>query len=272
MIRPIVAAPALYPDTGLLEFLRLYESTYLKQIKSKYDLFSKKFVSVKGLIVPHGPYTYTAGVQTVTFGLLSKLLNLKSVTFIFISESETFSNKNIGIYPYTGWETPLGVVQTDNELIYKLSREPGCKIIERFSEKETAIESELPFVQHYFSDINYKIVALAVPKSESYEELTTIIDHFPRETCIPIVCSNVAVGNNTSKVKQIIGIANKFIPMLDTITIQNECDGAFQTGILALMQYARRNRFNLSLIEQACSQDFGDTRNSKEGYSSFFLY
>lgn len=151
MIRQPAVAGFFYPaDPNILK----------KQINSLLEIAQPdlKIDSVNGLVVPHAGYTYSGKTAAFGFNLL-KDKEYKTVIILSPSHREYFPG--VSIYNGDAYETPLGIVEIDNEIAKKLETEN--QIIFRGIEghkDEHAIEVEIPFLQTVLK--NFKIVPVVM--------------------------------------------------------------------------------------------------------------
>jgi len=93
-----------------------------------------------GIVSPHAGYVYSGQVAACAFGSLDPGF---SGTFVIIGPSHRGYLSSVSEIP---WETPLGVVDTDAELVGALDIE-----IDEFSHRdEHSIEVQVPFIKYRF--------------------------------------------------------------------------------------------------------------------------
>jgi len=122
-----------------------------------------------GLISPHAGYPYSGQTAARAF----KLLEGETYdTVVVVSPSHTVFFTGASVYPGDGYETPLGVVETDKELSRKLAEINPSAV--RFSNMghatgttrgEHALEVILPFLQVSLG--RFKLVAVVMGDQES---------------------------------------------------------------------------------------------------------
>jgi hypothetical protein len=103
---------------------------------------------VIGLIVPHAGHMYSGQVAAYAYKCIS---GMKFETVVIVSPSHFLSSGNIITSSHDAYETPLGTVEIDKDLMNGLNR----ALMEAYKEElvpvsndpEHAIEVELPFLQ-----------------------------------------------------------------------------------------------------------------------------
>ncbi len=118
----------------------------------------KDFENIFGIVSPHAGYIYSGRTAAFAFNLL-KNKNIRNIIILSPSHREYFPG--ICIYDGDGYETPLGPVDINKEMAYKIIE--GSKNIfagEQGHRQEHAIEVQIPFLQTILSNI--KIVPIVM--------------------------------------------------------------------------------------------------------------
>jgi len=125
---------------------------------------------IKGLIVPHGIYSYAGGVAARAY---TQIINQKYDVVVLLApvHEETFDF--ISIYSGLAMQTPLGKIEVDRDLAEEIHFVyPDIQLSENgFSEGEIAIELQLPFLKWTLN--NPRIVPIAIGKQTA--EITEIL-------------------------------------------------------------------------------------------------
>ena len=112
---------------------------------------------IRGIVVPHAGYIYSGQVAAFAYKALE---NQDIKTVILISNSHTEYFNGISVYKEGSFETPLGLVEIDKDLVSKIMASNPQAIIDRPSAhlQEHALEVQLPFLQRVLKD--FKIVPI----------------------------------------------------------------------------------------------------------------
>ncbi len=104
------------------------------------------------LLVPHAGYMYSGPVAAWSYLELSKYKTPKTV--IIFGPNHTGWGEEIGVPDKVqAWETPLGQVKINHDLIDKLLEDSGrIKRSDDAHAREHSIEVQLPFLQYIFQD------------------------------------------------------------------------------------------------------------------------
>jgi MEMO1 family protein len=107
---------------------------------------------VRYLISPHAGFVFSGPVAAKGFATLDPAV--RRVFLIGPSHHKAF--QGIAVPRFTQYETPLGRVRVDREVVEKLRTRPGVIVAEGFDEPEHSLEVQLPFLQVTLS--NFTIV------------------------------------------------------------------------------------------------------------------
>jgi AmmeMemoRadiSam system protein B len=133
-----------------------------------------------GVVVPHAGYVYSGGVAADVYASIEG-----AQTFVLLGPNHYMAGSAVAVSE-EAWNTPLGTVETDHELIRRLDG-----IIdhdEAAHRQEHSIEVQVPFLQYFFRD--FKIVPIAIglqdydTVKEVGVELIRALDRYDRSTVI----------------------------------------------------------------------------------------
>jgi len=150
-----------------------YPSSAVELAKSIATMFSEvEKVSLErrpmGLISPHAGYPYSGRVAAKAYKLLE---GEEFETVVIVSPSHTVFFKGSSVFGGEGYQTPLGVVETDTELTDRIaSINPASVYVSNMGHAtgatrgEHALEVQLPFLQVVLG--KFKLVAIVMGDQE----------------------------------------------------------------------------------------------------------
>jgi hypothetical protein len=127
-----------------------------------------------GVILPHGGYRNTGGIIAKA---LTYFIDRKIDSVILLAPYHKYAEKYFEIYDGTAYETPLGSVAVDKELVKK------CKELgvsdeyfgdELHESEDYAIEINLPFFQEVFG--NFRLFPVFFSNQIPYSEIVKFVD------------------------------------------------------------------------------------------------
>ncbi len=161
LVRPPAVAGYFYPADPK-ELVELIEWSF------KHELGPGKIPEVGSIgerrsiafMVPHAGYIYSGPIAAWSYYYLG--LEGAPETVVLIGPNHTGLGPTISVMPPSIWETPLGGVKTDDEVVTLLPE--VCPIVEQDSTAhayEHSLEVQLPFLQYLFND-SFRIVPIVM--------------------------------------------------------------------------------------------------------------
>lgn len=141
-----------------------------------------------GLVSPHAGYFYSG--KTAAFGY--KLLQGKSYdTVVVISPSHYEYFRSVSVYNGSAYQTPLGVVQVDQDLREELkSYNSIIEISKRGHGREHALEVQLPFLQMVLKDFKILPTVMGDQSRDLIIALSEVLAEVLKNKNILIVASS----------------------------------------------------------------------------------
>ena len=157
MVRPPVVSGSFYPGSKdkLIEELKTLIDDKLEKRK------------VLGAISPHAGYMYSGRVMGAVF---SKIEVPDSV--VILAPNHTGCGAPYSIWPEGSWETPLGEISIDEELVSKILN--SCNLLDKDKEahvREHSAEVILPFLQYFNPQVRIVVIVI---KSGNFNDLEII--------------------------------------------------------------------------------------------------
>lgn len=197
------------------------------------------------MISPHAGFVFSGPVAGKGFATIDK--NIKRVFIIGPSHHVWF--KGISVPDCTHYQTPLGTVALDLQIMEKLRMNPLVCNAKGADEPEHCLEVQLPFLQVQLTE--FKIIPILTGDIDPIK-VADLIFPFLNETTVVIASSDLSHYHNNLKARQI-----------DDCTIRNilsgksdgSIDGCGKTPIRVVMSLARKMNLHPQLL---------DARNSYE--------
>jgi AmmeMemoRadiSam system protein B len=129
-IRPCAVSGMFYPK----------DPDHLEQLMASFFSNAGPSIDAIGVVSPHAGYIYSGAVAARAFASIDRSFN---GTFIIIGPSHRGFGTCVSAVP---WETPLGIVDNDTELVEALNIE----VDEASHSEEHSLEVQVPFVKYRF--------------------------------------------------------------------------------------------------------------------------
>ena len=121
-----------------------------------------------GAVVPHAGYQYSGFVAAAAYSKLPKV-----DTVVIIGPNHTGEGPFVSIFPEGSWETPLGEVNIDSDMVKSiLEHSQFAQKDERAHQHEHSIEVQLPFLQTVMQE--FRIVPITLMHTSPNERFYNI--------------------------------------------------------------------------------------------------
>ncbi len=259
-IRKTVVSGSFYPDNKE-EIKR-----YIKHFNSNFTLENELEIDIKALIVPHAGYIYSGFTANLAYNIASKQ-NFENI--IVIGPSHRHYLKGASIASYSEYETPLGNIDINIELVNKLKAEFDFLCFDEDAHFEHSTETQAPFIKNYFP--NSKIIEIVYGELD-FKELSFLIDELIKDKNNLIVISTDL--SHFHSLKEANFLDNICIKAITTNSIENfnkGCEACGEIGIKAIINNSIKNHFTNKFLHYCTSYDISKDDKSVVGYSSFLI-
>lgn len=267
-IRKAVVAGSFYPSNR--EVLRKYIDNYLEkaQLTETYD-------QALGIVSPHAGYLYSGACAAFGYRVLRQGHFKKAVILAPSHQAGGFFY-SVGNYDY--YETPLGKIKTDTEILEQLKKDSNFISHPYAHIREHSLEMQLPFLQVIGSE--FELIPILVG-NQSYEssvylsdKLTEILDF--KETVF-IASSDLSHYHDVNKARELDSALIRQIENLNAVRIsegigKNEMEACGSGPIMTLIDLAKRQDYRSKVIKYAHSGEISGDNSQVVGYLSAVFY
>jgi len=236
----------------------------------------KSFDKIFGIVSPHAGYIYSGKTAAYVYNLI-KDKHYKTVIVISPSHSEYFPG--ISIYDGDAYQTPLGVVEIDEDMTEKIIE--GSRIIFRGIQghrKEHALEVQIPFLQSVLKDFKIVPVVMGDQRKMFVDHLAERIAFAADENTLVVASSDMSHFYDSEEANILDSVVEKRINEFDFEQLlkdleDKECEACGGGPIAALMKAASLKNINKSLvINRSDSGDVTGDKSEVVGYLSAVIY
>ncbi|HCY74534.1 MAG TPA: AmmeMemoRadiSam system protein B [Ignavibacteriales bacterium] len=234
------------------------------------------FKKIFGLVSPHAGYIYSGKTAAYAYNLL-KDKEYKTVIIISPSHSEYFPG--ISIYDGDAYETPLGIVEIDNEMADNLLVD--SKIIFRGIQghrKEHALEVQIPFLQSVLKDFKIVPIVMGDQGRMFVDELAEKISKVVNDETLVVASSDMSHFYSSEEADRLDSVVEKRINDFDFENLlkdldNHKCEACGGGLIAAMMKAASLKNINKSfVIDRSDSGDVTGDKSEVVGYLSAVVY
>ena len=236
----------------------------------------KSFKKIFGIVSPHAGYIYSGKTAAFVYNLL-KDKTYKTVIVISPSHAEYFPG--ISIYDGEAYETPLGLVEIDQQMVNKLVE--NSKIVFRGIQghrKEHALEVQIPFLQSVLKDFKIVPIVMGDQSKMFVDELAEKISKFVDDETLVVASSDMSHFYSSDEADRLDSVVEKRINDFDFDQLlldldDHECEACGGGPIVAMMKAASLKSITNSLvINRSDSGDITGDKSEVVGYLSAVVY
>lgn len=255
-IRPPAVAGLFYPDSAsqlrpmVEEFLRPGESEPLP--------------SPKALIAPHAGYVYSGAIAGSAFRCFAAAADeIRRV--VILGPAHRLPVRGVALPGRDAFETPLGVVPVDTELVERIADLPQVSVSAAAHAPEHSLEVELPFLQVVLEEFSILPLLVSGAPPTAIAEVLDRVWGGP-ETRI-VVSSDLSHYLSYEAARRLDGeTAREVIDLRAAIAEHRACGSAAINGLL---EAAGRRGLLPRLLDLRNSGDTGGDRMRVVGYGAF---
>lgn len=232
--------------------------------------------NILGLISPHAGYIYSGGTAAYAYNLIIGK-NYKTVIILSPSHREYFYG--VCIYEGDTYETPLGSVEIDKEMMAKLTNQSKY-IFEgnKGHSNEHAIEVQIPFLQEVLKDFKIIPMVMGDQSLEIINETAKQIAGAADENTLIIASSDLSHFYSKEQADKLDSLVEKRIKDFDFNRLQEDfenqrCEACGGGLIITMMKAASIMNKNKSMIlNRSDSGDVSGDNSEVVGYLSAAVY
>tara|TARA_B110000444_G_scaffold199456_1_gene190788 strand:- start:715 stop:1557 length:843 start_codon:yes stop_codon:yes gene_type:complete len=268
-IRPPAVASMFYP-VGAAE-LRKAVQNYLSNAGTEEDvsqLKKEEFAELRTLIVPHAGYIYSGKIAASAYRLLEQNKNqFKRV--LLLGPAHRVLLEGAAFPEMDAFETPLGEITLDKELIEKILAEfSWISVSDKAHAEEHCLEVQLPFLQETLGE--FKLLPLVVGDAKT-ELLAALIQQFSKdhETLI-VISTDLSHFHDYQTAREIDARTANAIELLEQNRISTE-DACGAYPLRGALLAASQNQWKVHRLGLCNSGDTAGDRERVVGYGAWAM-
>ena len=268
-IRPPAVASMFYPG-GTAE-LRKAVQKYLGNASTEEDVPKLKkgeTAELRTLIVPHAGYIYSGEIAACAYQLLQENQNqFKRV--LLLGPAHRVWLEGAAFPEADAFETPLGEITLDKELIEKILAEfSWISVSDEAHSEEHCLEVQLPFLQETLGD--FELLPLVVGETKT-EQITEIIQQFSEDTeTLIVISTDLSHFHDYQTAREIDERTANAIELLEQNRISTE-DACGAYPLRGALLAASQNHWNVHRLGLCNSGDTAGDRARVVGYGAWAM-
>ncbi len=232
---------------------------------------------LKGLISPHAGYSYSGGVAAYAY---QQLEGRTYPTVVIVSPVHQYYRGRYLVTAQQYYETPLGLVQVDADLVGKLGAEVELTFVEQ--DAEHSLEIQLPFLQRMLGEFTLLPVMMGDQELRVCRELSSAVTKvLGEEDALLVASSDLAHLHDYKEVVAHDRYVQKFVNDFDpeglaSSLAKNEAQACGGGPIVAVMLAAKdRGADRATVLKHMNSGDVTGMRTPGQytvGYLAGVIY
>jgi len=251
--------------------LRKEVQKYLRNAGTEEDVPKLKkgeTAELRTLIVPHAGYIYSGKIAACAYQLLQENQNqFKRVLLLGPAHRVWLQG---AAFPETdAFETPLGEITLDKELIEKMLAEfSWISVSDEAHSEEHCLEVQLPFLQETLGD--FELLPLVVGETKT-EQITEIIQQFSEDTeTLIVISTDLSHFHDYQTAREIDARTANAIELLEQNRISTE-DACGAYPLKGALLAASQNQWNVHRLGLCNSGDTAGDRGRVVGYGAWAM-
>jgi len=259
-IRPAAMAGTFYP--GDAPGLAAEIAAYLAEANPAAGAHAPKAV-----IAPHAGYMYSGPIAASAYARLAPLRG-KVERVVLAGPAHRVFVRGAAVPDADGFDSPLGAVRLDRELLDRLARLPFVEVSERAHAFEHSLEVHLPFLQSVLGD--FKLAPVVVGGATPAQMAQLLEAAWGGSETLVVVSSDLSHYHPYDVARTLDRRTAERILKLDPALEPEEACGA--APINGLLELARRRGLAPELLDLRNSGDTAGGRDRVVGYAAFAFH
>ncbi|MDD2266604.1 AmmeMemoRadiSam system protein B [Sulfuricurvum sp.] len=223
-----------------------------------------RFDLLKGnaIIVPHAGWIYSGFTANIAFRILK---NTHPKTIVVIGPSHRVGFDGASISDMDSYQTPLGNLAIDRNLVKDLKERLHVAYYPE-AHHEHSTEVQMPFIKHYFPDVN--VVEIVYAYSDP-SQIEPIIAYCLNQGDVAVVIStDLSHYYSQKQANQIDEICLEAIRDKNTVELHQGCEACGIIGVEAMLNVAKKKGLKSTILDYRTSADTSGDSSRVVGYVS----
>ncbi len=236
----------------------------LDAVSAEPDAVTAEPVPAAGFVVPHAGYVYSGSTAAFAYAALrddppSRILLIGPTHRVYV--------EGLALSGADAFETPLGMVQADRELVAALRRSPSVSVRPDVHAEEHSLEVQLPFLQVVAPGVPVVPVAVGAADATSVADVIDLALRLPGTSLL--VSTDLSHYHSYADAAVLDADTIERVIALDHAIPTDRACGAYPLN--GALVAAQRHSWVPELLSACSSGDTAGTRDRVVGYAAFRL-
>ncbi|MEO5348213.1 MAG: AmmeMemoRadiSam system protein B [Magnetococcus sp. YQC-3] len=220
------------------------------------------------MIAPHAGYIYSGYTAACGYRALVKADVARPLRVFVLSPSHRVALEGVSVGDYRAYQTPLGEVEIDQEVVQRLLALPGVSRDTASHQQEHALEVHLPFLQE--TVVHFRLVPMVFGRI-SGARLAEILSQVWRSGDLLVASTDLSHFHDYETARRLDGHCLEAINRLD-FQAMAKTEACGNTGVCALLEMAQRMGWRPVLADYRTSGDTAGGKDRVVGYVTYLFY
>ncbi|MDD4856107.1 MAG: AmmeMemoRadiSam system protein B [Sulfuricurvum sp.] len=259
--RTMSVAGSFYPASSqeIMEMIQHFNT-----LLQSYPETLKKIDTLSGsaVIVPHAGWIYSGFTANIAFRVLT---NIPPKTIIVIGPSHRIGFDGISISDMETYQTPLGNLSIDHELVQTLRHHFSLPCFPQ-AHHEHSTEVQMPFIKHYMSEVKIVELVYAYAKPAQIAPIIDYVLNLP-DTAV-VISTDLSHYYSLDQAKKLDSICLEAIRTENVQELHQGCEACGIIGVEAMLSIAKKRNMEAILLDYRTSADTSGDAARVVGYTS----
>ncbi len=220
----------------------------------------------KAIISPHAGYVYSGFTANAAYSLIDTR-KIKRVFVIGPSHRVYLMGASVALYE--NYRSPCEDLSIDRAYSQKLIERYPFLSFEPSAHSEHSTETQVPFIQHYFSRV--ELVEIVYGDIDPRSLALVIEEAFREEETFVVISTDLSHFYTLEEANQLDHLCLKAVENMDLTRLDSGCEACGMLGVKAVLQAAKKEGMQSKLIDYRTSYDASSDSSSVVGYMSVLL-
>lgn len=222
----------------------------------------------KAIVVPHAGYIYSAPVAASAFKQLIPFKD-KINRVVLLGPSHRVAFTGLAIPESEIFNTPLGAIAIDQEMMQRLSGFPQIISSDQAHCDEHSLEVQLPFLQEILGD--FTLIPLVVGDATKEEVAEVIKALWGDEHTLIVISTDLSHYHNYNEAQQLDNATSDAIVNLQPELIDYE-DACGRNGLKGMLAVAKEKNLTVDMLDLRNSGDTAGDKSRVVGYGAYVIH
>ena len=220
----------------------------------------------RAVIVPHAGWIYSGFTANIAYKTLSYA---KPKTIVVIGPSHRVGFDGISISDVDTYQTPLGDLRIDHELVNTLREGFSLPYFPQ-AHQEHSTEVQMPFIKNYMPDVQVVELVYAYAEPELIEPIITYL--LSLQDTVVVISTDLSHYYPLQQAQKFDSICLEAIRDEDTDILNQGCEACGIIGVKAMLNAARKKGLASTILDYRTSADASGDTSRVVGYMSAVFY